>query len=384
MTKPAVLMMVQLPPPAHGAALTNARLANSARLRKEFDLRVFPVQLARSVEDSNRFAPSKVLRLGGKAVHLLGQLAVRRPQVALYTIPSKGFAFLAGVVLLGVLRAFSVPYLLQMRCRGIRETGQRSAIHRALCRWTFSKGGVVLNSPYVLADVADFVRNDQVYYVPDGLEDPCPGLCPAARAAHSPPRILFLSHLFEAKGPLVLLEALQLLKRREIPFTATFVGEPGDISAQAFRERIAQMGLSDNVSYPGAAYGDSKAEFLLNTDIFAFPTFYPQEVFPGVLIEAMAYGLPAVTTGEAAIPEIVEDGATGFMTPARDVGALADALERLVTDPDLRRRMAERARKRFLERFQLGQCEDQLAQVLRQAIDSARPSAEALHAAGHP
>ncbi|ESX65450.1 hypothetical protein X759_29005 [Mesorhizobium sp. LSHC420B00] len=368
MPKHAVLMMVQLPPPAHGAAITNQRLASSRRIRDEFDLNVLPVQLARSIDDTNRFALSKIIRLSGHVVRLLFALAFRPPGVVLYTLPSTGYAFLGGIVLLGLVKGLGFPHILQMRCRGIRRTAERSALHRALCRWAFSKAWVILLSPHVFDDVSEFVRDEQVYYLPDALPDPCREIRLPDRPARRIPHILFLSHLFETKGPLVLLSALEILKRRGVPFRATFVGEPGDIALQVFRERIDALGLSEEVRYAGPAYGARKAEFMLDADIFAFPTFYPQEVFPGVLLEAMAYSLPLVTTGEAAIPEIVDEGSSGYMVAARDAGALADALEKLAHNPDLRQRLGRAARARFLARFQFDRCESCLAEILRDVL----------------
>lgn len=373
MSKPTVLMLVQMPPPAHGAAITNQRLALSERLRGEFDINVLPVQLARTVEDTNKFALIKILWFSEHVMRLLFALAFRSPSVVLYTIPSTGHAFLGGIVLLSVIKGLGFPHILQMRCRGIRRTAEQSALHRALCRWAFSKASVILLSPYVLNDVSEFVRQEQVYYLPDALPDPCRATQVADRALCHPPRILFLSHLFESKGPLVLLRALDILKRRGVPFQATFVGEAGDITSHVLQARIEALGLSEEVRYAGPAYGSRKAAFLLKSDIFAFPTFYPHEVFPGVILEAMAYGLPIVTTSEAAIPEIVDEGSSGYMVPARDARALADALEKLARDPNLRQQLGRAARARFLEKFQFDQCENGLAEILHKVLQRTEP-----------
>jgi hypothetical protein len=170
--KPDVLMMVQLPPPAHGAALTNQRIAASPRIRDEFEVSVLPIQMARSIDDTNKFAVSKILRLTRLFAGLVSRLALRRPSVVLFTIPSTGYAFLGGAVLLVAIRCLRVPHILQMRCRGIRSTAERSPLHRALCRWAFSKATVILLSPHVFDDVADFVQHEQVFYLPDALPDP--------------------------------------------------------------------------------------------------------------------------------------------------------------------------------------------------------------------
>jgi glycosyltransferase involved in cell wall biosynthesis len=83
-----------------------------------------------------------------------------------------------------------------------------------------------------------------------------------------------------------------------------------------------------------------------------------------VLIEAMAHGLPVVATYEGAIPDIIEDGVTGFLVPTRNVGALADRIALLLGDEGLRKAMGKRARRRYEERHQLDRFERELVRIL--------------------
>jgi glycosyltransferase involved in cell wall biosynthesis len=78
-----------------------------------------------------------------------------------------------------------------------------------------------------------------------------------------------------------------------------------------------------------------------------------REGIPVTLMEAMACGLPVVSTRQSGIPELVEDGGTGFLTEPGDSRAIAEALEKLAASPELRQRMGEEGRKRVLERFDL-------------------------------
>ncbi len=75
-----------------------------------------------------------------------------------------------------------------------------------------------------------------------------------------------------------------------------------------------------------------------------------------VLLEAMQYSLPVVSTPEGAIPDVVDDGVTGFLVPQRDTSALADKLEVLIKDPDLRVKNGSRGKVQNMSReFTLGQ-----------------------------
>ena len=82
-----------------------------------------------------------------------------------------------------------------------------------------------------------------------------------------------------------------------------------------------------------------------------FPTFYSNECFPLVILEAMEYGLPVVSTNEGGIQDIILDGKTGYVVEKHNPAALATALEHLINDPGLRTRMGNAGRKRFEEAF---------------------------------
>lgn len=119
--------------------------------------------------------------------------------------------------------------------------------------------------------------------------------------------------------------------------------------------------------YHGSKYGNEKESFFQNADIFIFPTFYHNECFPLVLLEAMQHGLPCIASNEGGIPDIVEDGVTGFVIEKQNVQVLASKIERLFEDSGLRHRMGVAGRKRFKEEFTMEKFEDRLAMLLKQA-----------------
>ena len=82
-----------------------------------------------------------------------------------------------------------------------------------------------------------------------------------------------------------------------------------------------------------------------------FPTFYSNECFPLVILEAMEYGLPVVSTNEGGIQDIISDGKTGYVVEKQNPAALATALENLFKNPSLCTQMGNAGRKRFEEMF---------------------------------
>ena len=103
------------------------------------------------------------------------------------------------------------------------------------------------------------------------------------------------------------------------------------------------------------------------SDIFVFPTEY--ECFPLVLLEAMQFGLPCISTVEGGIPNIIDDGYTGILIPKNNVDALERAIRKLATNPDVTTKMGERAKQKFDNQFTIEIFEQRLIDIFRQCLN---------------
>jgi glycosyltransferase involved in cell wall biosynthesis len=117
-------------------------------------------------------------------------------------------------------------------------------------------------------------------------------------------------------------------------------------------EKIVQLGLKHRVRLAG--FRDQVAPWFALLDVKVLAS-YANEGVPQSLLQALAMARPVVGTTVGGIPEVIVDGETGLLTPPRDTRALARAMGRLMTDPDLRREMGRRGRELVLERFSLEQ-----------------------------
>jgi glycosyltransferase involved in cell wall biosynthesis len=153
-----------------------------------------------------------------------------------------------------------------------------------------------------------------------------------------------------------------------VAFNATFAGAANGACLDEFTRSVRTLGLEERVRFIGPAYGDQKDELFRTHDVFVLPTFYAQEAFPLVVLEAMQWGLPVVSTTEGAIPEIVQDGVTGYVVPQRDPAALAARLATLLGSDELMRGMGLNARKRFLARYTLEHFETRLTAALVRSL----------------
>ena len=180
-------------------------------------------------------------------------------------------------------------------------------------------------------------------------------------------KILFLSNLIESKGVFLLLDACALLKEKQIPFECNFVGGEGDISYHQFYERVRKLDLTKQINYLGKKFGIDKNNIFSETDIFVFPSYY--ETFGLVNLEAMQHSKPVISTIEGGIPDIVADNFTGFLIQKNDVINLANKLEILIMNPDLRKKMGIAGRKKYDEEFTLKIFENRLTEILQQVIE---------------
>ncbi len=118
-------------------------------------------------------------------------------------------------------------------------------------------------------------------------------------------------------------------------------------------EFIAKNGLTGKVEFLGVLSGAEKHARFAACDVFCFPSWFEAESFGLVLVEAMQFAKPVVSTLWRGIPSVVENGVNGYLVPVQDADAVAEKLLALARDPDLRRRMGEAGRRIFEERFTL-------------------------------
>jgi glycosyltransferase involved in cell wall biosynthesis len=192
---------------------------------------------------------------------------------------------------------------------------------------------------------------------------------PADRpAAHRTPIALCPANLLPVKGHRYLLEAMAILKRRGTECCLHVAGT-GDLEA-SLRRLAEELSLGDLVRFLGYRLNDEILQWYREgaVDMMVLPSVdlgrHLHEGVPVSLMEAMAHRIPVISTDTGGIPELLHGGA-GILVPPQDPVALADAIERLVHSPDLRRQLGASGRRRIEEEFALGQTSSQLMKRIR-------------------
>jgi glycosyltransferase involved in cell wall biosynthesis len=149
------------------------------------------------------------------------------------------------------------------------------------------------------------------------------------------------------KGPLVLVDALAQLRERGTKALARIAGTGPAV--QEVKARVRELGLGGCWEFVGFYEGTlGCSSFMRTLDVFVLPSF--AEGTSKSVIEAMAHGIPIIATSVGGLPDLLTPDA-GILVPAGDSSALAEAMERLASDSELRRRMGRAARERYLKLF---------------------------------
>lgn len=156
-----------------------------------------------------------------------------------------------------------------------------------------------------------------------------------AHPAEGRPRLVSVGRCIEKKGFADLIDACAILRERGLDFQCDIIG--GGPLEEALRARVAERGLQGFVSIPGPQPQEEVRRLLQNATLFVLACATEpdggKDTLPTVIVEAMAAGLPVVSTRLAGVPEMVEHGVTGLLVEEKQPQLLADALETVLRDP---------------------------------------------------
>lgn len=363
--KPVILFILHLPPPVHGAAMVGKYIHDSRVVNEEFDCHYINLATAKDLSDIGKVGIRKLLQFIFLLRHIRMIVKEIRPRFVYITPNACGGAFYKDFIVIGLLKRMGCRVVVHYHNKGV-STRQDRIFDNFLYKRFFKGLKVILLSERLYPDVRKYVERDNVYFCPNGIPDD--GWCGSLRN-NAIPHLLYLSNLQEEKGAIVLLDALKILKDKRRKFVCDFVGgETAEISKIRFDSEISKRCLNDVVTYHGKKYGKDKDSFFNQSDIFVFPTYYHNECFPVVLLEAMQHGLPCVSTDEGGIADIISKGKTGYVVERKNAVDLAKNLDMLMDNPDLRFEMGRQGRLKYERCFTYECFERRITDILNDVL----------------
>ena len=195
------------------------------------------------------------------------------------------------------------------------------------------------------------VRNIAVHHL--GVDPARIAFRPIPPRGGRPFTVLFIGRMVEKKGLDILIAAAAQLTARGHALKVEVIGDGPE--GTRLRTTASEAGLSETISFHGRQPHAVVLRMMQDSDCLALPSVTAkdgdQEGIPVTLMEAMAAGLPVVSTFHSGIPELVSDGENGLLAPERDSGALAAAIERLIREEGLGQRLAAEGRAKIERDF---------------------------------
>jgi len=332
-------------------------IARLLELRSE-RISLYHVRMAFSedMESVGKFAPRKLWVLFTTILSIIwARFKYRTP--VLYYPPSgpNKVPVLRDLILLGSTRMFFKKVVFHFHAGGVSTYEKELPfVLRPLFRWAYGKPALAIRTAPQNPDDGLALGAARCSIVPNGVED-MRGTVPEVTAAPGAPiTILFTGVLIPSKGVTDLLNAFSLAKKQGLKGRLQLMGKWGSLEyEQECKELVRAHGLADRVEFLGVLSGTEKFERFAACDIFCFPSYFEAESFGLVLVEAMQFAKPVISTHWRGIPSVVTDGENGFLVPVKDPTAVAEKMLVLGNDPTLRRSMGEAGRRIFTRDFTL-------------------------------
>ena len=359
-----VILAGVVPPPVHGASLATRALfdADLEPIKKN----LLEIRSSKHLQEVGRASLGKSLGLVALVIRCWTLKFRSKAQVLYYTPGSAAFVpFVRDVIFLGCCRWLFRRTVLHYHSGGLNDYLAGSRWRRNLGKWIYGRGAWAMTlSRHVEVPGIDFGAA-RVIEVPNGLNIDAPD---ETREPSEFLRILFLGNLYEDKGVFDLLEACQrLVSTTSAKIRLQFVGKwPDQSTEQKFNELVARYPTTDSlqVPEPRPLYGEEKWRAYAQSDLFVFPSFYKSENFPLVLLEAMASGLPVISTRWRGIPSIVEENVNGFLHHPKDVFQLQQCIQRFIDSPGLLPTMGKDSKRIYQEKFTFEKHRDLVVKIL--------------------
>ena len=391
-----LLVFAHTPPPHHGQSyavkLMLEKFGGNCRKQKpspnSFGIECYHVnaRFSKTLEDIGEFQAGKILLIlffCAQAVWCRFRYGVKN----FYYVPAPGkpVALYRDWLVMLVCRPFFKRVILHWHAAGLAKWLETVGSMRTRSV-TFNR----MKNADLSIVLSDFNRRDaeklmakKIAVVSGGIPDPCPrfaeeilprrrerialrkkilaGEIPVADGPAKIVNVLYVALVSREKGVFDAIEGVALANEKSpLPFRLTVIGGfAGAEEEKELREFGAQRRFQNVVEILGFVSEERKLQALRDADIFCFPTYYSAENQPGNLIEAMAFGLPMVTTRWRSIPEMLPENFPGVVEP-KSPAQIAEKLQLLAAED-----FSGQLRERFLSRFTLEQHLGKMAEAIR-------------------
>jgi glycosyltransferase involved in cell wall biosynthesis len=367
MKKPKLLCILHRSPPAHGAAKVGDFIAESKKLKEEFNCRFITIKSSDTISDIGKINFKKIYLVAELYLKVLWMFLVFRPNKLYFTASVGGIAMYRDLFLCTLWKIYRffthLDIYYHYHTKGIDKFVSSSARNLKLTNFFVKDVHIVLLSSLLKKDVEKLRAYKSIKFLPNGVENfinnnDFDEYINKKYEIKDTIQALYLAHMMRDKGYWEVLELAQKNKEKNIHFH--FAGSWKDErSEKEFFDYIKEHKLEKIITYHGFVSGEQKKELFENAHILLYPS--KNDAFPLTLLESLSYGVPVLATNEGSISYLLDEHSGIVINDVEELAiAFDNALQKFVNIET-----AIYCRKRYLENFSLEQFEENLVRILK-------------------
>jgi len=364
-----ILIIGPTPPPYHGVSVATEMILNS-NLQEKFKIIHLDTADRRGLSNIGKIDFINVYLVLFHFLKFLWLCIKKRPKIVYVPISQATLSYLRDCLFLIPAKLFRRKIIIHLHGGYFRNFYERSnSVMKFLIRWTLKDVQRVIVLGESLKYIFEgLVPSGKIAVIPNGIGVNTYSNYNLGLEEKSKILVLFLGTLRKSKGFIDVIRSIPEVLNSYNDVEFVFAGElciKREKKDEAL-EFIKQNKLHSVVKFPGVVTGEEKIKLLSSTDIFVFPSH--NEGQPFVILEAMATGLPIITTDTGTIKEMVVDGQNGFIVEKQNPKQIAEKIIFLLENEKLRKEMGQRSRRRFLKYYTKDKFIGNLGKIFKEVL----------------
>lgn len=364
MNKPAILILGKLPPPYIGPAIATEIILKSS-LNEHYNLIHTDTKINHNIQEMGMFRVGKIFKSIGIYWKFKQQLKLVKPKLILVPISQTTMGFLKDSIYILLAKQTGAKVIIQLRGSNWKKWLQETpGSVKKYIKYTLKRTeGVIVLGECLKHLFTDYYNEKNIHVVPNGANYTIPA---KINTGINKIKLLYLANFLKSKGFKEILEALTLLTKRGITnWELEAAGNWYDSNYENSCKKLIDEN-SLNVTLHEPKWGADKFQLFANADVFVFTPNEP-EGHPWVIVEAMAAGLPIISTNQGAISESVINNSNGFIIEEGNPQSLSEKLEILIKNESMRIEMGKKSEAYYFEKF----TEESMVKNLKTTFDLA-------------